>query len=369
MQKLRAFLTMVLSTAFFMAAAHPADYQAGAVLFGYQVVPQGVGFSVENLTCNGTDEYAIVSDGEPAAFLMAGANSSGNLSDIVKSERSDAIYNTGTDGAGGKKNASPGPPQPVTGVQGIADALRCYYVANGHTQDPAPFFAAIHGEIAQIENNHKRGEAGCRLLLGTDRTECVSFESCQKACYSVTSFCQPVALGAGRDFVNAIWKFENQSRELGAAYSAEGKAYSAFAKNASEGRALAYLDAIGNASAIAESAAASPLFYDYSFCFSPDYPVYELSLLKSRAEKQYKNASVYYNISASAKAIANGTELAIEKKSRYILPKIEETGNAGASNTSNGTGALQLEEQAGPQNLLVEFFARIFSFFFGGGKT
>ena len=50
-------------------APRAPGYIASAKLFGYQVVPAGIGFSVENFTCGGGVGHAIVSYDEPAAFF------------------------------------------------------------------------------------------------------------------------------------------------------------------------------------------------------------------------------------------------------------------------------------------------------------
>ncbi|MFA6214033.1 MAG: hypothetical protein WC717_02030 [Candidatus Micrarchaeia archaeon] len=330
MQKTGAVRALVLA-AFLISAAHAADYPDEARLFGYQAVPSGSGFSIESLQCGGGQEvYAIVSGGEPVAFLTNG-------------------------GAGAS---------PITEKGGIEEALYCHYAAGGHSESLAQGFAGIHAEIAGMQGRHAKGEAACRVLLGTDRHECSSFESCLKACYSVTSFCQPIALGAGRAFVNAMWEFENGSRALGRAYADEGEAYAAFAENESEGSALAYLDAVRAAREAAETASYSPLFYDYSFCFAPDYPAYGIYALEGKAEKQYRNASVFYRIPTTAADIGARTAQAMERQARFQAPKAEEI----KANRS----AMALEEDAEEPGLLssmqgggVDFLARIGSFFLG----
>jgi hypothetical protein len=349
------FFSALLVLASACLAANATARPSAAEQFGYQVVPQGTGFYVENLSCNGTDEYAIVSGGEPQAFLAAdGAARAGK----------------GANGAGAAANASSAPVQPITDAARLAASIRCHYIAKQHDEDLLPVFSAVHKEADRLRTMHIRGEAGCRILLGTDRTACVSFETCQRACYSVTSFCQPVALGAGRNFVNTMWMFENDSRALEAAYDAENASYAAFAEDMSQERALAYLDAVGNAGADAERAAGSQLFYEYSFCFSPDYPAYELYLLKGRAQRQYANASVFYGIPALAGRIANSTIAAIEKSARYSTARWEDKAGdgSGADGAQGGVARNETETQDGqaaPKNPLVDFFSRILSFFLG----
>jgi hypothetical protein len=332
----------LFALAFFISLASSADnssYMAGAKLFGYQVVPQGIGFYVENFTCNGKEAYAIVSYDEPEAFF-------------VQSSQKDAVF--------------PGL-SPITDIAAIAENLECYYVKDGHTPDLAAGFSAVHDEIAKLEDDDDRGEAGCRILLGTDRSECGSFETCQVACYSVTSFCQPVALGAGRSFVNEIWAFENNSRALDRAYAGENRAYAAFAKNSSQENALAYLSALNATNAAVEAAAVSPLFYDYSFCFSPDYPIYSMYQQKTRAERQYRDSAVFYGIAARSAEIANRTADAVDKKTKRRLPEIRAAPEACAGGACrNGTRLYdEAEEQAQAKTFIAGLMEGVFSFLFG----
>ena len=340
------------------AAVHSAGYPAEAKNFGYQLVPQGTGFSIVNFTCNGIGEYAIVSDGEPKGFLMAEMQPLQN-------------------GAGSANGTGGGQAQalsPITGKAGIANALHCYYVWAGHTESLLPGFSAIHAAVEAVKGAHLKGETGCRILLGTDRTPCVSFESCQKACYSVTSFCQPVALGAGRDFIDVMWMFENGSRELGAAYGAESAAYAAFAQNESEGSAAGYVDAIGTAEGAAERAAGSPLFYDYSYCFAPDYPFQILKEIQRNATLQFQDASHFYLIPALSGEIANSTKAAMEKEARFQPPQPElpsdGNGSGRAINASGGAPLpeLNVEQQASAsplQDEITSWAVRAISFFLG----
>ena len=338
MRQLKAIFALAIFIAMATGAAASTGYMTGAKLFGYQAVPPGIGFSVENFTCGGKTAYSIVAYDEPMAFFTLNSSQS-------------AIF--------------PGI-RPTTDAAAIGDALDCYYMDTGHNPNLTDSFTKIHAEIFKLEGNAERGEQGCRILLGTDRTECVSFESCQKACYSVTSFCQPVALGAGRNFVNEIWAFENNSRALKKAYSTEKDAYIAFMANASKETALGYIDAVNDTLSVAERAASSPLFYDYSYCFSPDYPVYSLYVLETRAERQYQDSSVFYGIQARSREIANQTAMVIEKKTKYRIPTIEES-PAVCSGCRNGT--LDYEEDSTPtQSFIADFLNGIASFILSWAK-
>ncbi|MFH1095793.1 MAG: hypothetical protein V1728_06260 [Candidatus Micrarchaeota archaeon] len=80
----------------------------------------------------------------------------------------------------------------------------------------------MHGEVVALAEVRENGqESECRRLTGMDLHPCDSFASCQYACYSVTSYCYPIALGAGREFVDELWKYANASRRLDAAVGNE----------------------------------------------------------------------------------------------------------------------------------------------------
>ena len=114
----------------------------------------------------------------------------------------------------------------------------------GLSPDAVDQFAAVHQGIISISNEYKEGVAKCRILTGTDTRPCTDFESCQRACYAVTSFCLPVALGAGRTFVNVIWGFENDSTALDIAYAQENSSYAVFSSSKTKENMAAYLSSL-----------------------------------------------------------------------------------------------------------------------------
>src|SRR3989338_191864 len=126
----------------------------------------------------------------------------------------------------------------------VEGALSAYYVSLGHSPEAFDSFLSLHDDVAAIRNNRKAGEAKCRILTGTDRHECTTFEGCQQACYSVTSFCLPVALGSGREFIEIIWAFENNTRALDAAYENEDRRFAALSSARDGDSSLAYLSAL-----------------------------------------------------------------------------------------------------------------------------
>jgi len=167
----------------------------------------------------------------------------------------------------------------------------------------------MHEGMENASTAYLDGEARCRVLTGTDRYECHDFDSCLLACYSVTSFCQPIALAVGRPFINEIWKFENSSSTLGDAYKTEAQAFENLSSNASDYNVRFYLYSIDRAEWAAQTAASSQLYYGYSYCFQPDYSLDALAKLKRAAHDYYSSAGPFLKL-ASETSLVQGRTLA-----------------------------------------------------------
>jgi hypothetical protein len=197
----------------------------------------------------------------------------------------------------------------------------------------------VHAGIASVSDDYQPGEDKCRVLTGTDRTECKDFESCQKACYSVTSFCQPIALGSGRVFIDEIWKFENNSIVLDKAYLGEQVAHSALLDGITHEEAVAYLDSLVTLNRAATQASSSQLYDGYSYCFEPDYSLPVITNMQLYAQKAYAKARPFFEIPQEAQLVRQRTLDALERK------KAAEP--APAENMTNGAG---LENATVPDN-------------------
>lgn len=246
------------------------------------IVPKGFDYAVVNSTLNGSSAYIVLSSNQVFAVLFPGALQ--------------------------------GKFEPSTDAAEIERALQSYYYSLGHSPDAALGIGEVHAKIRATERTHKAGEAACRVLLGTDRFACNSFDSCQKACYSVTSFCLPVALGADRPFINTIWAFENSSIGLDAAYREEEAAYSAWQNNSTAQALGSYLESIGEINRAATAASQSPLYDWYSYCFRPDYSLSNLTNLQIDAQRLYSNSSRFLSISYDAWAASQFTLDGIKKR-------------------------------------------------------
>ncbi len=217
----------------------------------------------------------------------------------------------------------------------ISGALDAYYRSQGYSEDALSQFYPVHAGIRGIAGIRNRGEAACRVLTGADRSPCYDFLSCQKACYTVTSFCLPMALGVGRPFISTIWEFENNSAALSRAYENEGIAYSQVAANGSQYNALSYLASLVELNRAATRASQSPLYDSYSYCFSPDYSLPAITSMQQAAQKAYKNASMFYSLDEEADAIASRT---IAKMASYAAQQVlpASSGNSSLANSTLG---------------------------------
>ena len=245
-------------------------------------------FAVANFSYANLTAYAIISKGKPQAIML----------------QSFPLL----------------PYSPLTDQQELEAALHSYYLASGSSPFNLEDFTSVHESVDRIRGKYDPGEDKCRILLGTDRYPCTSFDTCQLACYSVTSFCQPVALGAGRVFINIVWDFENDSRELTLAYEAEDWAYAHLEKNGSQQAVLDYLSSLERLNRAATNAAASPLYDAYSYCFIPDYSLTALTSLQLTAQKHYRSAESFYALSKEAAYIRNNTLAGIEKRKSMQIP-------------------------------------------------
>ena len=134
----------------------------------------------------------------------------------------------------------------------IAPVLLSYYSEEGVQAQAIAALNEGHAAISQFESAaNGQGVKDCRRITGTDRHACDTYENCRFACYSVTSYCYPIALGAGRSFIEEIWKFTNNTRDLNGAIANEKAAYSAAVSGTSSQSLAAYILAFNNASKIA----------------------------------------------------------------------------------------------------------------------
>jgi len=313
--------------------------QSEATALASQLMPQNASFTISNFTYRGSASYAIISNNTIQGFVLPSI-----------------FFN-----------------QPTLELDrdGIANALQAYYLSQGYSPQALTKLSSVHAGLQSIKDLHRRGEAKCRVLLGTDRFPCYDFETCQKACYSVTSFCLQVALGAGRSFVNSVLEFENNSRTLDNSYEIEQQAYAKLAENGTEWNAQLYLSSIDSINRAAKRASQSPLYGEYSYCFSPDYSLPVIANLQLFAQEYYQNASHFYTLYPDADAVQQRSREALARRDELLrrqappanitlpagnLSASQPQGNSPAS-TSGLPSEIALPFAAGAAIFLSVFFA------------
>ncbi len=274
--------------------------------FAVVAVPQGQQFSIQPFPLKGSNAFAVATGSEVYGIFVSGLP-------VLES-------------------------QPLTAPDEIESALAAYYLSQGYS--PNISFTDVHNGLVAVMANREKGEAKCRILTGTDRTPCTSFESCQKACYSVTSFCLSIALGSGRPFVDEIWKFENNSRLLDSAYLNESTAYSALQGGVTPESAKAYLNALIGVNRAATAASKSALYDGYSYCFEPDYALPVITNMQLTAQKRYALSEPFFTLSEKAKLVRSRTLVALDAASAQEK-------DAEAAQAARDAAALSAQNESG----------------------
>jgi len=281
-----ANLSRTISLALFLVLLAPSAFaisqnSSAIVELAVFSVPRGQQFSVDPFMIKGSQSYAVVSNGEVYGIFVSGL----------------PIFED----------------RPLTAPDEIENALTAYYASQNYS--PGVTFEDVHAGIASVSDDYQKGEDKCRILTGTDRTECKSFEGCQKACYSVTSFCLNIALGSGRAFVDEIWEFENNSIALDSAYLNESTAYAQLLDGITHAEAVAYLDALMGVNRAATTASKSALYDGYSYCFEPDYALPVITNMQLTAQKRYALSEPFFTLAEKAKLVRSRTSNALEAMS------------------------------------------------------
>ncbi|MCX6772222.1 MAG: hypothetical protein NTV88_00420 [Candidatus Micrarchaeota archaeon] len=266
-----------------------ATYPSGAKAFGYSVVPEGVGFTIDDFTySNNSTAYAIASGGEVYSILLP------NFSSIN--------------------------PIPLTDREKLIFALRQYYSQRNHGELSRQDFESAHEKILNISQARASGESECRRLMGTDRFECTSFETCRLACFA-TPFCPNFAYGGSPgEFIYVMKSFEDSSRALTGAYAVEGSEYARLAGGFSYENAVKYAASVSALEAAAKNASNSTIL-GYSFCHPPDYGRSDLSALNNLLGNSVRGAAPYYLAPNYSEVVRNRTIMALEKKDELRLPQ------------------------------------------------
>lgn len=168
----------------------------------------------------------------------------------------------------------------VTDEGEIRGALLEYYGKRDITYALLDGLDVIPSLLASFEESREPGEGDCRILTGTDRYPCIGRSTCMQACFAVTSFCQPVASGAGWPFIDSIWAFSNSTRKLDEYPAKTTSLFEQFSQHKTLSNLDALIDIVSSINIEATGINQNDLFNAYSFCAPIDYNM--TALLKAQ---------------------------------------------------------------------------------------
>lgn len=87
-------------------------------------------------------------------------------------------------------------------------------------------------------------DVACRRMMGLDRIDCYSYETCQKACYASTSFCLPIALDMGKEMVFDVWDYQNKSKAVEATILQSESKYQIFEGSPTQANFINYKSSV-----------------------------------------------------------------------------------------------------------------------------
>jgi hypothetical protein len=230
--------------------------------------------------------------------------------------------------------------EPVLEESHAASILAQMYSSNGADISALLQLGQTHALVQKFSASRKSDERKCDIYLGLDEHNCTDFDSCQKACYSRTSFCQPLALGIGRPLIGAIMNYSDGKRNITSLLETEEVIYALLMANQSAGNFDAYWQAVLAIDANAGKINSNPLFTAYQLC----YPINASALSAAKQLLASMRAKAYPLLAVKTRA-RDYTEFARARwnNSLPIIVQGEIPGRAGASNFS----LIPLARQAG----------------------
>jgi hypothetical protein len=196
----------------------------------------------------------------------------------------------------------------VTDEGSIKSVLLKYYEKNGITYDLLEGVDAVPSLLSSFNTSRQPGEDDCRVLTGTDKYPCTDRLSCQQACYAVTSFCQPVALGSGWAFLDEILAFSDSTRKLDEYATQSDPLFEKFSKSKSLSDLDALLELVTDVNIETTGINQNGLFSDYSFCRPVDYDMTSILKAQKAIFDAKEKALPLLEIDETAAIMANKTK-------------------------------------------------------------
>ncbi len=201
--------------------------------------------------------------------------------------------------------------EPVLEASSAVAALKKIRWQNGSNLSELDKLESIHLLIAAFESSRTPGEHKCDILIGMDEHHCIDFESCQKSCYSRTSFCQPLALGIGRPLIEAMFDYSNGTKNLTLLLAEEDARHAALSSQRTAQNLDDYLSTLTAINVQATKINNNMVFYGYQICFPPNYDM--ASLTRAKLEL----LSIYAKAIPILRADEEGRQMAESASSRY----------------------------------------------------
>jgi hypothetical protein len=223
---------------------------------------------------------------------------------------------------------------PVVENSTAAGVLRKILEKNGSNESALGNLASVHLLLKNFSSSRQPGEHKCDILIGMDEHNCTDFLSCQKACYSRTSFCQPLAIGIGRPLINAMFDYSNGTKNLTVLLAEEDSLYAALSSQKTPQNLDAYLDTLTAINLQATRINDNPLFYDYQMCFPPGYNMASLTRAKLEMLSIHSKAMPILQSGEQGRLMAEFAKARFAALPKETAPAPKST--SAASNASNG---------------------------------
>ncbi|GEM_PF-4718038 len=244
-------------------------------------------------------------------------------------------------------------PALVAGKAEIERMLKKHYAADSSLVGAIRAAKSAHEAVQKFSLSREPQEGACKILIGTDRNKCDSFDSCQYSCYSVTSFCFPIAIGSGRYLIESIWALENQTKSLTSSIDDEKRAFARLDGNFTYQNLIAYRNSAGAVNRAAGIALSNEVIG--WLCPVPEYDFAGLTIAQSSLEGAAEKMAPLEGVPAEASAYAEYASKEIEKarETQAAIAAAEAAklaqNNSAKENPANASAAAKAPQQESAQ--------------------
>ena len=152
----------------------------------------------------------------------------------------------------------------LNSTETVKQALAAYYASKNIT--PALYSNLSRVLPHMLAFNASRSEGDCDKLTGMDTRDCHDRESCQKACYAITSFCQTIAIGSGWYLIDAMLEFNNDTARMDGLSSRFAPVFNEAAERPSTETIDGALGLVAETNILASKLRQNPLYSEFAMC-------------------------------------------------------------------------------------------------------